>query len=217
MRSTLGRLNDTGISVLDVEVLRFRPNTGPDHVLPILDAGAQLGARYVLVICNDPDEPRVVDRFAATCAAAADRGMRACLEFMIFSSVKTLGDARRVVAKAGHQAGAILVDALHLQRSGGTPAEVAALPGALLPYAQLCDVPFEPIMPDEAVAPTEARTGRLFTGDGRLPLHDLVHALPTGAALSVEAPVTTLADLPAGERVKRAYVAVTRFLQERRS
>ena len=214
MRSTLARMNDTEISVLDVEVLRFRPDTKRDHVLRILDAGAQLGARNVLVICNDPDEQRVVDRFAATCEAAADRGMRACLEFMIFSSVKTLGDARRVVAKAGHPAGAILVDSLHLQRSGGTPAEVASLPRELLPYAQLCDAPIEPIMPDEAVALTEARTGRLFPGDGRLPLHDLVHALPAGAPLAVEAPVATLAGLPPAERVRLAYVAVTRFLEQ---
>jgi sugar phosphate isomerase/epimerase len=133
---------------------------------------------------------------------------------MIFSSVKTLGDARRVVAGAGHRAGAILVDSLHLQRSGGTPAEVAALPGDLLPYAQLCDAPLEPIMPDEAVALTEARTGRLFPGDGQMPLHDLVQALPRGVALSVEAPVSTLADLPAAERVRRAHVAVTRFLEQ---
>jgi hypothetical protein len=69
-------------------------------------------------------------------------------------------------------------------------------------------------MPDEAVALTEARTGRLFPGDGRLPLHDLVHALPTGVALSVEAPVSTLADVPAAERVRRAHVALTRLLEE---
>ena len=212
MRSTLTRIDDTGISVLDVEVLRLRPDTEHDHVLRILDAGAQLSARYVLVICNDPDEQRMVDRFAGTCEAAAERGMRACLEFMIFSSVKTLGDARRVVAQAGHQGGAILVDSLHLQRSGGTPAEVAALPRELLPYAQLCDGPFGPIMPAEAVALTEARTGRLFPGDGQLPLHDLVHALPAGAPLAVEAPVAALAGLPAAERVRQAYVAVARFL-----
>jgi sugar phosphate isomerase/epimerase len=214
MRSTVARLNDTGISVLDVEVLRFRPDTEHDQILRILDAGAQLGAHNVLVICNDPDEQRVVDRFAATCDAAADRGMRACLEFMIFSSVKTLGDARRVVAKADHRAGAILVDSLHLQRSGGTPAEVAALPRELLPYAQLCDGPFDPVLPAEAVAQTEARTGRLFPGDGALPLRDLVHALPAGAPLAVEAPVAALAGSPAAERIRRAHLAVTRLLEQ---
>ena len=81
---------------------------------------------------------------------------------MIFSSVKTITDAERVLNRAGHPAGAILVDALHLQRSGGTPADVGAVAPEQLPYVQLCDGPFQPILPDSAVALTEARTGRLF-------------------------------------------------------
>jgi hypothetical protein len=39
-------------SVLDVEVLRLRPDSRMDDALRILDAGARLQARAVLVICN---------------------------------------------------------------------------------------------------------------------------------------------------------------------
>ena len=212
MRETVARMADTGVRVLDVEVLRLRPDSRHDDALRILDAGTRLRARAVLVICNDPDEGRLVDRFAAVCAAAGERGLRACLEFMIFSSVRTIGDAVRVVDRAAHPAGAVLVDALHLQRSGGTPADVATLPPGRLPYAQLCDAPAAPIGPDEAVARSEARTGRLLPGDGELPLRDLVDALPADAALAVEAPVAELAGRPAGERARLAYVALTRLL-----
>jgi sugar phosphate isomerase/epimerase len=139
MRETVARLADTGTRVLDVEVLRLRPDSRHEDALRILDAGVRLGARAALVICNDPDEARLVDRLAAVCAAAGERGLRACLEFMIFSSVRTLADALRIVQRTAHPAGAILVDALHLQRSGGTPAEVAATRNRLLPYAPLCD------------------------------------------------------------------------------
>ena len=180
MRETIARLADTGTRVLDVEVLRLRPDSRPDDALRILDAGERLQAEAVLVICNDPEEDRLVDRFAAACEAAGERGLRACLEFMIFSSVKTIADAERVLDRAGHPAGAILVDALHLQRSGGTPADVSAVAPERLPYAQLCDGPFQPILPDSAVALTEARTGRLFPADGELPLPELVGALPAG-------------------------------------
>jgi hypothetical protein len=72
-----------------------------DDALRILDAGARLQARGVLVICNDPEEDRLVERFAAVCEAAGARGLRACLEFMIFSSVKTLADAQRVLNRGG--------------------------------------------------------------------------------------------------------------------
>lgn len=212
MRETLVRLADTGIRVLDVEVLRLRPDSRHGDALRILDAGARLDALGVLVIANDPEENRLVERFAAVCEAAAERGMRACLEFMIFSAIKTLPDALRVLDRAAHPAGAILIDSLHLCRSGGTPAEVAALPPERLPYAQLCDGPFAPVRPPEEVALTEARTGRLFPGDGGLPLRDLIDALPPDAALALESPVVEHAGKPPVEIARLAHAALTRLL-----
>jgi len=212
MRETIARLADTGTRVLDVEVLRLRPDSRMDDALRILDAGVRLQARGVLVICNDPEEDRLVERFAAVCEAAGERRLKACLEFMIFSSVKTIADAERVLYRAGHPAGAILVDALHLQRSGGTPADVSAVAPERLPYVQLCDGPFQPILPDSAVALTEARTGRLFPGDGELPLAELLGALPAGASLAVEAPVADLAGRTVGERTRLAHAALTGLL-----
>jgi sugar phosphate isomerase/epimerase len=147
LRETAAQFADTGVRLLDIEALRLLPDNRHDDARRILDAGARLGARNVLVIANDPDEGRLVERLAAVCAAAVDRGLRACLEFMIFSAVRTLADARGVLDRAGHRGGAVLVDALHLCRSGGTPADLAAVPARLLPYAQLCDAPAEPARP----------------------------------------------------------------------
>jgi sugar phosphate isomerase/epimerase len=212
MRETIARLAGTGTHVLDVEVLRLRPDSRMDDALRILDAGVRLQARGVLVICNDPEEDRLVQRFAAVCEAAGERRLKACLEFMIFSSVKTIADAERVLNRAAHPAGAILVDALHLQRSGGTPADVSTVTPERLPYAQLCDGPFQPILPDSAVALTEARTGRLFPGDGELPLTELLGALPARASLAVEAPVADLAGRTVGERTRLAHAALTGLL-----
>jgi sugar phosphate isomerase/epimerase len=214
VRETVSRLRDTGMRVLDIEVLRLRPDSEPDEALRILDAGARLGAQFVLVIGNDTDESRLTERFASVCAAASARGLRAALEFMIFSAVKTLADAVRIIEGAAQPA-AVLVDALHLQRSGGMPAEVAALPPERLPYAQVCDAPSDPVWPDEAQARDEARRDRLLPGDGALPLHALVDALPAGAPLAVEAPVAALAQYSPAERARLAFNAVTRVLAER--
>jgi sugar phosphate isomerase/epimerase len=217
MRETRTRLAETGVRVLDVEVLRLRPDSRHDDALRILDAGERLGARGVLVIANDPEETRLVERFRAVCEAAAERGMRACLEFMIFSSVRTLDDAVRIVDRTAHRAAAILVDALHMQRSGATPAEVAALQPAWLPYAQLCDAPSNPVRPPEDVARTEARTGRLLPGDGGLPLCDLIAALPTQASLAVESPVAELADRSPNAVARLAYEATAKLLTRQSS
>ena len=72
LRETQLRLAGTGTCVLDVEVLRLRPDSQTDDALRILDAGARLQARAVLVICNDPEEDRLVERFAAVCEAAGE-------------------------------------------------------------------------------------------------------------------------------------------------
>ena len=215
MRETLARLADTGRRVLDVELIILRPDSQPDEALPVLDAAARLGARLVNVLGYDPDESRLVDRFAALCEAAAERGLRPGLEFMMYSGVKTLGDAMRIVTRAGHPAGAVTVDALHLRRSGGSPADLVGQPPERLPYGQLCDAPLQPVWPDEPRARAESRGDRLLPGDGELPLRELVDALPAGAALSVEAPVVALAREPAEVRARLAFTAATRLLAGR--
>jgi len=212
MLETLARLNDTGLTVLDVELIFLRPEHRPQDALAVLDAGHRLGARFALVLGYDADESRLADRFAWLCEEAAQRGIRPGLEFMKYSPVQSLDAAVRIVQRAGHPAGAVLVDALHLQRSGGTPAQLTAVPPELLPYGQLCDGPLEPVWPDDDVARLESRTGRLFPGDGQFPLAELVRALPAGGALSVESPVKAHANASPGARAQQALAGATRVL-----
>lgn len=60
--------------------------------------------------------------------------------------------------------------------------------------------------------PNEARTGRLYPGDGALPLHDFLNALPADLEIECEMPRTDYADLPAAEQAKRAAQATRAFL-----
>ena len=61
---------------------------------------------------------------------AAGHGLTAVLEFMPWTAVRDLQAAREIVEAAGRPNGGILVDALHLDRSGSTLDQVAALPAA---------------------------------------------------------------------------------------
>src|SRR5207253_7712709 len=61
----------------------------------------------------------------------------------------------------------------------------------------------------------EARTGRLLPGEGVLPLAELVAALPAGAPLAIEAPCGATADLPAPDRAKRAFPALSALTEAR--
>jgi sugar phosphate isomerase/epimerase len=134
-----------------------------------------------------------------------------CLEFAIYTGVRTLADAARVVRKCGHANASVLIDALHFSRSGGVPSDIAGIDAALFRYAQICDaaavIPGEP---GDLIR--EARTGRLLPGEGALPLRELVAALPATIPLSIEAPVLATAGLPALERARRAYRSMRALL-----
>lgn len=216
-RATLRRLQETGLGVLDVEVLRLRPDTDAASVRPMLESAQALGARHLLVVGLDDDEARTVDTFAALCAEAEPYGVRPALEFMRMSSVPTVQDADRIVAAAGHPAGAVLVDPLHLARSGGSPADVAPLAAAhpdRYPYAQLCDAPLQ--APGDGTTRdlyVEAVRHRLNPGDGELPLRELLDALPGGIPISVEAPVAAIADRTPAERARTSLHAARRLLE----
>ncbi|MET0965221.1 MAG: TIM barrel protein, partial [Nakamurella sp.] len=211
-RETLARLADTGIGVLDVELVMLRPTLDQSQALAVLDAGQSLGARFVLTLGYDTDESRLTDHFAWLCSAAAERGLRPGLEFMKYSAVQTLSAAVRIVRAAGQPAGCVLVDALHLQRSGGNVADLAEVEPELLPYGQLCDGPLNPVWPPDDQARIESRSGRLLPGDGEFALAELIAALPADRALSVEAPVAAMAGLSPVERAHRARAAVGRLI-----
>ena len=213
LRDTLARLADTGVTVLDTEFLRFEPEVPVGVPEGFLEVSARLGARNVLVMSAEPDESRTLERFGDLCDRAAPYRLTVCLEFAIYTGVRTLAHAAGFVARAGRPNASVLIDALHFSRSGGVPAHVAQVDPALLRYAQICDA--SPDMPGSGDTPAlirEARTGRLLPGEGVLPLGELVAALPATAALAIEAPCRATAELPALERARRAHRALTALL-----
>jgi sugar phosphate isomerase/epimerase len=215
LRETLARLADTGVSVLDTEFLRFEPDQPVAIPEGFLEASARLGAKNVLVMSAEPDEARTLERFCDLCDRAAAYGLTVCLEFAIYTGVRTLAHAAQVVAQSKRANATVLIDALHFSRSGGVPADVATVDPALLRYAQICDA--APNMPGPDDTPAlirEARTGRLLPGEGVLPLKALVDALPADAPVAIEAPSRATADLPALERAKRAYRALSALVSE---
>jgi sugar phosphate isomerase/epimerase len=210
LRETLARLAGTGVSVLDTEFLRFEPEQPVGIPEGFLETSARLGAKYVLVMSAEPAEARTLERFGELCDRAAPYGLQVCLEFAIYTGVRTLAHAAEMVSRSKRSNAFVLIDALHFSRSGGLPAHVAQVDPSLLRYAQICDA--GPDLPGPTETPAlvrEARTGRLLPGEGVLPLKALVSALPAGLPLAIEAPCRATAELPALERAKRAYRSLT--------
>jgi sugar phosphate isomerase/epimerase len=203
LRETERRLRDTALPVLDVEIFRLQPDTDIAQYEAALATAARLGAAQALVAGNDPDEARLTARFAAFCELAARHGIAANLEPMPWTDCRTFAQGVRIATAAAQPNAGVLVDAIHFDRGGSRPEEVAAAPRALLRYAQLCDAPAERPR-DVAGLLHQARAERLMPGDGGLDLVGLLRALPADVPLSLEIPMRALATtMPARERTRR--------------
>lgn len=187
-RETKQRLDDTGLTLFDASVCRLDAQTRVADFAPMLESSAYLGAGSINVVGSDDDPARLRDNFARVCALAGDFGLEIGLEFMMSSQVQTLSAALELIASSGAGNATVTLDALHLARSGGTVAAVAALDDAQISYVQLCDGPAE--LPPQGYS-YEGATERLMPGDGALPVGELVAAVGTGVPLAIEVPSAT--------------------------
>jgi sugar phosphate isomerase/epimerase len=208
MRSMRTALGDTGLSVHDIEFVVINAAFEPESLKPVLDSAAELGARRLSVAGDDADNARLVAKFAAVCDLAANAGMGVDIELMPWRTIGSLPAAASVVREAGRPNGAVLVDALHLSRSGGVPEDLRTLPREAIRSAQLCDAPAARPATTEALI-AEARGGRLLPGEGVLPLGGLLAELPDHIVLSVEVPNS---GRPPEIHARRAYEATRRIL-----
>jgi sugar phosphate isomerase/epimerase len=186
-RELAGILKSEGMRLHEIECFQLTPDVDVARFEPLLEAGANLGAAAVTISGDDPDNTRLTANFARFCDLAHPFGLRVDIEFMRWRAVGTLRQAEAIVRTAGKPNGAILVDALHLDRSGGAPDDIRAVPAASLRAVQLCDAVADRPETETAII-AEAREGRLPPGDGALPLFDLLDALPANVNISVEMP-----------------------------
>jgi sugar phosphate isomerase/epimerase len=179
-REVRRRLDDTGLIALDMEPIFVTP--AGDHGAAVIEAAATVGARNLLIVSRGVDDERFAERFGELCDLAAPHGIGCSLEFMAFMSVRDLPQALAVLDRVDRPNAGVLIDNLHLARTDGTVADVAAISPNRLPYVQLCDAPAP--APGDLVV--EALDGRLPLGDGHLPITELVDVLPAQTALSME-------------------------------
>jgi sugar phosphate isomerase/epimerase len=213
VRETIRRIDASGIRVLDIEVFRLKPDTVVGDYRAALETGARFGATEALVAGNDPDEERLIDHFAALCEVAREFGIAANLEPMPWTDVKTFAQGVHIVEAAGRENAGVLLDPIHFDRAGCSPADIALAPRARLRYMQLCDAPAERPRDTETLL-HQARAERLMPGDGGLNLRGILRAMPAGIPLSLEIPMERLArTVPAVERTRR-MLAKTRALLE---
>lgn len=214
-RDLVAVARDHGVTLALGEGLVVRPDRDVrDLYADDVAIMAELGVRCVNILSFDPDMARTFDQYALLAEMAGAAGIDSAIEFSRGRvSTPDLPTALAAWRHVGRSDCRILLDTMHLIRSGGTPADVAALAPGTIGYVQLCDVPLAPAHP---IYFEEAAFSRLPPGEGELPLFDILMALRDDPAIGVEVPMRAVAEAGIGprERAERA-LAPARALIDR--
>ena len=201
-------MRETGMELLEVGVFPIKPDLEVEKLRPVLALSSELGGRFIVCPVEDADEARRLVSLRALCDLAAPLGLDVLVEFNPYSSCRSLNEARALALATQRKNCALVIDLLHLSRSGGTLADLRAVEPHLLKLVHFCDAA---PLPDGARSidelRAESRTARRLPGDGVLPLREWLDAFPNDTPISVEAPSKTIAELPFEEQAKRVLDA----------
>ena len=211
LKETLARLDATGITVADLEVVAFRPETEIAAFAAFFETGARLGAKHILVAGYDPDLDRFTDRYAAVLRGGRpprpDGRSRIHALDLCPGSCDRQPDCR--AGRAGqcrHPGGCAALRPVEQfdrrtrprsRRTGCTIGSYAtARPSGRRRRKQLIHA---------------ARYERMFPGEGGIDLVSLTRAMPADITVSIEVPTAELAKtVDAKTRAQRALDAARR-------
>jgi sugar phosphate isomerase/epimerase len=187
-------LADHGLGVGVVEP--FMLDAAPDWEMLRRRAEVAFVLGGAITALGFDDEPaRLAEAMGRMAGIARAQGITMLIEAFPFSAVKTQSQALRLAEMAGPDVG-LCVDTLHVMRSGGSWADVAALPPERIRHVQLSDGPLQP--PDDRIL--EAVSQRLPPGRGEFGLAALLPIIPAHAVIAVEAPFVASPELSALQR-----------------
>ena len=207
-RAVKAAIGERGVEVVLGEGFLIHPQVDLGQCAADLDLLAGLGARKVNCVGLEPDVARCHDQFAIFARMAAERGMSATIEFMPFVAVDSLPKALDCAAVCDGGTGSVLLDSMHVFRTGTSLEDIASLDPALIGHVQLCDARADW---SDADYMTHAKFERLAPGDGDLPLREFLGAVPDGLVIGLEVPQRAKALAGADHRSRIAdLLAATR-------
>ena len=214
-RRMAAALKDRDVSISLAEGFVVLPGADLTDDLTSLDVMWELGARRANAVTMDPDLGQSFDQFATFAAAAAERGMQTTLEFAKSLALSDLDSALAAVRHVGRPDFTLLIDTMHLVRSGSMAADLAAVDSSMFGYVQLCDS----TLAQQNTAYRDDSSDRSVPGAGELPLVEIMSALPAWLPVGVEVPMRSRAaqGVPVQECARLAVEGARGVLAEVRS
>jgi sugar phosphate isomerase/epimerase len=220
-RDTLAAMNHRDVTISLGDGFLVLPGADMRTFAADLDALAELGVPRINVVSLDPDLGRTFDQFAILTELAAQRGIQTVVEPVPGLTVGDLPTALAARAHVGRSDFRLLIDTMHLVRSGSGAAEVAAIDRDHVGYAQLNDTTLRPRVDnylDNSLDSymEEAMFERMVPGEGELPLPDILSALPPDIVIELEVPRRSLAlaGVSPIDRLRPCVEAARRLLSE---
>lgn len=214
-RRMAGALAADGVTISLGEGFIVQPGADLRDDRAALEVMAEFGVGRVNVVTLDPDLDRSFAQFAAFAEAAAEYRMETVTEFSGSLTVSDLPTALAAVRAVARPDFTLLIDTMHVARSGATGADLAGLPPASIGYLQLSDSSAR----QRNTRYRDDSIDRDVPGDGELPLIDLLLALPDAVPVGVEAPMLSraAAGSTAHECARLAVEGARRVLAEARA
>lgn len=206
---------DSGVSLGNLEVFNLNIDEPIEDYEPALAFGANLGARTATAINFGAPRQDIAERLAVFHALCAKHGLETYIEPISMGATRTLQDGVALIEAAGVEA-RLVVDCLHLIRTGGSAQTLAEIAPRYIGYVQICDGPL--VIAPEDIGP-ESVANRLYPGEGEFPLAEILKVVPSRAQLGIETP--NQARLQRGlsplERAREALAATRELLGEKAS
>jgi sugar phosphate isomerase/epimerase len=214
-REMKSAMRDRGITISLGEGLTIRQGIGAKDHEADLDIMCDLGVEVINTVSMDPDLARTFDEFAVMAEMVGSRGLVTTTELAPSLTVGDLSTALEAVRHVGRSDFRLLIDTMHVIRSGSTVADVAALDPELIGYVQLCDATIAPRFDTYF---EESMFERMVPGEGELGLPALLAVLPADRVYSLEVPLRSQAKagVDQHERLGKCVAAARKLLQEAR-
>jgi sugar phosphate isomerase/epimerase len=212
-KDLLAAMDDRGVSISLGDGFLVLPGADVSALRVDLDVLAELGVPRINVVSLDPDLARTLDQFAALTELAARRDIDTVVEPVPGLTIADVSSAVAAKQYVGRGEFRLLIDTMHLVRSGFGATDLAGIGADQIGYAQLNDTTLRPGIDNYM---EEAMFERMVPGEGELPLHDLVSALPGDIVLEIEVPRRSLALAGVGpiDRLRPCVDAARRLLSE---
>jgi sugar phosphate isomerase/epimerase len=167
---------DAGVPVLEIFTCYLTEDMDFEAMRRAHEFGAELGAKWALVIGDDDNWDRMVQNFGTLCDNAGQFGLTCTLEAPVNRRKLTNLELNlKLIEDAGRDNAGLSVDPVQFCRAGNTFAQLKDLDPKLLPYTQICDT-----------TSLELGVPYCMPGEGVIPLKEMLDIMPEGLPLSLE-------------------------------